>query len=103
MAREKFQNLTEPMYYVLLALTKEWCGVDIMEKVTQISHGRVKIGPGTLYTLLAKFEEDKFIRQTKVEGRKRWYIITDKGRELLQEEYVRLQTLVKEGKAYLED
>ena len=44
MAREQFQTLTEPMYYILLALTKECCGVDIMEKVSEISAGRVKVG-----------------------------------------------------------
>ena len=37
MAREQFQTLTEPMYYILLALTEECCGVDIMEKVRKIS------------------------------------------------------------------
>ena len=37
MAREQFQTLTEPMYYILLALTEECCGVDIMEKVKMIS------------------------------------------------------------------
>ena len=26
MAREQFQTLTEPMYYILLALTEECCG-----------------------------------------------------------------------------
>ena len=52
MAREQFQTLTEPMYYILLALTKECCGVDIMEKVSEISAGRVKVGPGTLYAML---------------------------------------------------
>ena len=31
MAREQFQTLTETMYYILLALTEECCGVDIME------------------------------------------------------------------------
>lgn len=51
MAREQFQTLTEPMYYILLALTRECCGVDIMERVRQISKGRVKVGPGTLYAI----------------------------------------------------
>ena len=46
MAREQFQTLTEPMYYILLALTEECCGVDIMEKVREISGGRVTVGPG---------------------------------------------------------
>ncbi len=55
MAREQFQTLTEPMYYILMALSEECCGVDIMERVRQISGGRVKVGPGTLYTMLSKF------------------------------------------------
>lgn len=64
MAREQFQTLTEPMYYILLALTKECCGVDIMEKVSEISAGRVKVGPGTLYAMLSKFEEHEIIKRT---------------------------------------
>ena len=64
MAREQFQTLTEPMYYILLALTEECCGVDIMEKVKQISQRRVLVGPGTLYAMLAKFEENGVIRLT---------------------------------------
>ena len=44
MAREQFQTLTEPMYYILIALSEECCGVDIMEKVQKISGGRVKVG-----------------------------------------------------------
>ena len=41
MAMEQFQTLTEPMYYILLALTEECFGVDIMEKVRQISGGNL--------------------------------------------------------------
>ena len=68
MAREQFQTLTDPMYYILLALTVECCGVDIMEKVKEISHGRVLVGPGTLYAMFAKFEENGVIRLTASEG-----------------------------------
>ena len=64
MAREQFQNLTEPMYYILLSLLEERCGVDIMESVEEISRGRVKVGPGTLYALLARFEKEEMIRET---------------------------------------
>ena len=35
MARKQFQTLSEPMYYILLALTSECCGVDIMKKVEE--------------------------------------------------------------------
>lgn len=103
MAREQFQNLTEPMYYILIALLEEKCGVDIMQAVGEISNGRVKVGPGTLYALLGKFEKENMIRETEVQGRRRSYIITDKGREILFEEYRRLITMVKDGKEYMEE
>lgn len=102
MAREQFQTLTEPMYYILLALTEECCGVDIMEKVKEISQGRVLVGPGTLYAMLAKFEENGVIRMTASEGRRKSYIITQAGKEMLQKEYDRLQVMVIDGKRYFD-
>lgn len=101
MAREQFQTLTEPMYYILLALTEECCGVDIMEKVKVISRGRVLVGPGTLYAMLAKFEENGVIRMTTSEGRRKSYIITEIGREMLQKEYDRLKIMVEDGQLYI--
>lgn len=102
MAREQFQNLTEPMYYVLISLLNEKCGVDIMQDVLTISNGRVKVGPGTLYALLGKFEDEDIIVETSRIGRKRIYKITDKGKEILKSEYQRLRTLVEEGREFLE-
>ena len=55
MARAKFQTLTEQMFYILLCLRQECCGMDIMEKVRVMTEGRVNIGPGTLYNLLDQF------------------------------------------------
>ena len=101
MPREQFQNLTEPMYYSLMSLMKERCGVDIMEAVLEISRGRVKVGPGTLYTLLGKFQKENMIRETEVVGRKRSYIITDYGKEILRDEYRRLETMVEDGKSFM--
>ena len=101
MAREQFQTLTEPMYYILLALTEECCGVDIMAKVKELSHGRVLTGPGTLYAMLAKFEENGVIRLTASEGRKKSYMISDIGRDMLWQEYVRLQVMVRDGSRFL--
>ena len=101
MAREQFQTLTEPMYYNLLALTEECCGVDIMEKVKSISHGRVLVGPGTLYAMLARFEENGIVKMTTSEGRRKSYIITEIGREMLQKEYDRLMVMVKDGKGFV--
>lgn len=100
MAREQLQTLTEPMYYILLALTEECCGVDIMERVKKISGGRVSVGPGTLYAMLAKFEEKKIIRLTASEGRRKSYVITEAGKEELKKEFERLKTMVLDGQFY---
>ena len=102
MPREQMQTLTEPMYYILLALKEECCGVDIMRMIEEISHGRITVGPGTLYALLDKFQRTGLILETKVEGRRRSYIISETGYEVLKKEHSRLITMVKEGKIILE-
>jgi len=102
MAREQFQTLTEPMYYILLALMEECCGVDIMEKVKTLSRGRVLVGPGTLYAMLAKFEENDVIELTVAIGRRKSYVITDIGREMVKKEYERLKIMVEDGVGLIE-
>lgn len=101
MAREKFHTLTEPMFYILLSLRRECCGADIMAQVTELTHGRVSIGPGTLYNLLDSFLQAGMIRETAVEGRKRSYLITAKGQETLDAEYRRLLVLTEDYKRYI--
>lgn len=91
MPRAKFQTLTEQMFYVLVCLKNECCGTDIMEKVRQITYGRITIGPGTLYNLLEQFVEENLIIETKIEGRRRSYMLTDKGKEVLNNEYNRIE------------
>ena len=98
-AREKFQTLTEQMFYILLCLNDECCGVDIMERITQITGGRISVGPGTLYTLLDSFLKAGMIRETRTDGRRRSYLITPAGASLLEAEYKRLRILTED---YLE-
>ncbi len=90
MARAKFQTLTEQMFYTLLCLKEECCGMDILDQVPAMTGQRVRIGSGTLYTLLEHFLEADMIRETRSLGRKRCYILTSKGREMLAEEYRRI-------------
>lgn len=97
MAREQLQTLTEPMYYILLALINECCGVDIMAKVKELSHDRVKVGPGTLYAMLARFDDLGLIKLTISDGRRKSYIITELGLEELKKEYNRLNRMVDDG------
>ncbi|NYB75110.1 PadR family transcriptional regulator [Sedimentibacter hydroxybenzoicus DSM 7310] len=93
MAREKYQTLTEQMFYILICLTHENCGVDIMKRVEELTTGRVIIGPGTLYSLLDNFVKEKIIIETKIENRKKSYVITKLGTEMLEKEYERLNKL----------
>ena len=90
MPRAKFQTLTEQMFYILLCLHAECCGMDIMDKVPAMTGGRVSVGSGTLYNLLEQFLDAGMIRETKAEGRRRSYILTEKGREALANEQDRL-------------
>lgn len=99
MAREKFQTLTEQMFYILLCLRTEQCGTDIMARVQQITRGRVSVGPGTLYNLLESFVQAGYIAETRVEGRKRSYLITETGQKALEDEYRRLRTLAADYEA----
>ena len=98
MAKEPLKVLTESMFYVLLSLLRqERCGTEIVRFVDDTTAGRVPLGPGTLYTILGKFQEEGLIRETAVEGRKRTYAITDRGRALYRQELSRLKLCIADG------
>lgn len=101
MAREKFQTLTEQMFYVLLTLREECCGTDVMARIANLTQGRVTVGPGTLYNLLESFQTAGWIVETGMEGRKRSYLITPAGEQALAEEYRRLQILSEDYRNYM--
>lgn len=94
--------LTEPMFYVLMAfLRQEMCGIDVAAFVEQRTGGRVRLGPGTLYTLLNKFQDEKLIEETDVEGRKRTYRLTPKGRAAYEAEVERLRACLHDAEEEL--
>lgn len=97
MSREQLQNLTEPMYYILLALVEERYGYEIMQLISEKTEGRVAVGPGTLYSLLSRFQKEEIIRPVSDDGRRKTYILTIEGRRLLEEEFNRLKRLVEDG------
>lgn len=101
MAREKFKTLTEPMYYILLALFEERRGIDIMDVVQQISEKRVSVGPGTMYAMLQKFEDNDIIVTTRTEGRQKWYVITERGKQMLLGEMERQRQMIRDGERVL--
>ena len=99
MPRANFQTLTEQMFYVLLCLSEECYGLDILDRVPAITDGRVRVGSGTLYNLLEQFLEEGMIRETKVEGR-RSYILTYRGKDMLKKEYKRIQAQAMDYRRY---
>ena len=98
MPKKSMDILTESMFYVLMALSHgPKCGIDIAEFVTQRTAGRVPLGPATLYTLLGKFEKERYIREVAVEGRKRTYAITPIGADAYRNELERLKQCVRDA------
>ena len=73
-----------------------------MNRVSEISGDRVVVGPGTVYAMLDKFVKAGVIKQTARQGRKRSYMITPYGMDLLKAEYKRSQMLYADGKKVLE-
>ena len=91
MAKKALDTLTETMFYILMAfLEGEKCGTEVVDYVAGVTEDRVKLGPATLYTILAKFEKEKLVEETRVEGRKRTYRLTGGGKEVFEREYRRL-------------
>ncbi len=102
MAREKFKTLTEQMFYALICLKQECSGIDILDRVKEMTEGRVNIGSGTLYTLLEQFLKEGMISEERSLGRKLIYIITDKGKEKLLEKCARLESQLNDFNKYFE-
>jgi DNA-binding PadR family transcriptional regulator len=92
MPKKALESLTESMFYVLMAFRGgAKCGIDVAEFVEKKTGGLCRLGPATLYTILAKFETEKYIREIQVDGRKRTYEITDKGLAAYYDEVARLR------------
>ena len=98
--KKSMETLTESMFYVLMAFCKKpMCGIDVADYIDNRTKGRLQIGPATLYTILAKFEKEKYIREIEVEGRKRTYQMTEKGRQAYETERERLRQCVADAEA----
>ncbi len=92
--------MTESTYYILLSLTEPRHGYSIMQHVERITEGRLKIGPGTMYGVLSKMENEKVIRIAGEEDKRKYYELTEVGRELVGLEIQRLSELYRNGLKY---
>jgi DNA-binding PadR family transcriptional regulator len=93
----KYLPLPEATYYILVALDEPLHGYAIMQKVEAMSEGTVVIGPGTLYGAFSTLEKQGLIAMVKEEARRKYYALTERGREVLAEQLRRLQIMVGNG------
>ncbi len=91
--------LTEAVYYILLSLYTPLHGYGIMQKVDQLSLGRVKLAAGTLYGAISTLLEKGWISALsgEVNSRKKEYVITIAGKEAVTAELFRLRELLNNG------
>lgn len=100
MPKKSMETLTETMFYVLMAFSRgEMCGISVADDIEKRTSGRVVLGPATLYTILAKFESEGYIEEIRVEGRKRTYAITERGRKAYEDERKRLEQCIADAQA----
>lgn len=98
---DKNQNtpLTEAVYYILLSVMTPLHGYGIIQKVKDMSGGRLVLAAGTLYGAITNLLTKGWIATAGEEEntRKKEYIITDSGKAVLEAELARLEELVKNG------
>ncbi len=97
--------LTEAVYFILLSLMEPMHGYGIMQLTEKLSGGRVHLAAGTLYGALNTLLEKGWIRSMgeDKDSRKKEYMITLLGEQVLRGEVDRLSELAALGKTYLEE
>lgn len=84
--------LTETTYLILLALKNSGHGYAVMQKVEDMSAGRVRIAAGTMYGALDNLSKQKLIKPVKSEDpRRKVFRTTDEGLDLLHQETLRME------------
>ncbi|HUF39726.1 MAG TPA: PadR family transcriptional regulator [Anaerolineales bacterium] len=99
---DSFLPLTPAVFHILLALADgEKHGYAIMQEIEAISHGQVKMGPGTLYGSIKRMlaaglieEADERPDPELDDQRRRYYRLTGLGGSVVEAESRRLAALV---------
>lgn len=98
---EKNTALTEGVYYILLSVLEPNHGYGIIQKISELTEGRVEIGAGTLYGAINTLSDKGWIvlySEDKVSRKKKEYVITKLGRQALEIELERLEELLINGR-----
>jgi DNA-binding PadR family transcriptional regulator len=98
MPKRKLDPLPSAAFQILLSLAEEDLhGYGIMRQVAAQTDGRMRLGPGTLYSSIQSLLEEKFIEELDQredaelgQERRRYYRLTSAGRKLARAEADRL-------------
>ena len=93
--------MTEAIYYILLSLRRANHGYGIIQEISDMTGGRVSLGPGTLYGAINSLLEKGWIVLVRAETdsrKKKEYVITDQGRAAFAAEQKRLAELLENGR-----
>lgn len=99
--QKKYCPMTETIFYTLLALLTPNHGYGIMKFVRELTNERVKMGTGTLYTMLGRLVDDQMIIVVSEENGKKTYQISEDGKTLLLMEVDRLRQQYENGQKIL--
>lgn len=90
-------SLSNSEFYILLSLAiRSRHGYEIMGQVEQDSHGRIRLGPGTLYGSIKRMLESGLIEEVPGDNpRRKYYALTEKGRTALALELERYKDTVQ--------
>lgn len=104
-SNQEMGALTEGVYYILLSLFQPLHGYGIILNVERLSQGRLRLAAGTLYGAINSMLAKGWIiaLPNEKDSRKKEYEITDMGKQVLQKEMMRLEELLRNGKAVLEE
>lgn len=97
--------LPQISFSILMALSlKPRHGYEIMQQVEEDSLGKIKIGPGSLYTAIKQLAEEDLIEEVPDEDiRRKYYRLTKKGWQRLNAEldyFDKTVKLAKQRKAF---
>lgn len=90
--------MTETGFYILLCLQEANHGYGIVQKVKELTDGEIILTPGTMYGSLSKMEKDGLIQFVREEEKRKIYVITQLGKEILEIEMKRIERLHKNMK-----
>lgn len=107
MPRRKLDPLPTAAFHILLSLADEdRHGYGIMRQVEEQTEGRMRLGPGTLYSSIQSLLEEKLIEEVDMRddsepgsGRRRYYRLTSAGRKLARTEAERLAGILRVARA----